>query len=294
MKKKAKALFVGLNTVDVQFFVRQFPKSNTKTKVENSEIASGGPATNASIAAAVLGCDSTLISPVGKHSLSQFLTDDITKYGVKLIDPVKGISTNAIFASIITNEGNGDRTIFSYMPEDSIDHFIEDLPIDLSDFDIALFDGFYPVMSSIILQELKRYGVTTVLDGGSWKPGMEKILPNIDIAILSNDFLPPFCETKYDTINLLQSYNIKSIAITNGQNPILVYDGRMFSEIRVRQVNAIDMLGAGDIFHGAFVASYLKNNLLPEALKEAAWVASHSCTYRGTRSWIEEYKMIGA
>ncbi len=294
MEKKAKALFVGLNTVDVQFFVQQFPKSNTKTKVENSEIASGGPATNASIAAAVLGCDSTLISPVGKHSLSQFLTDDITRYGVKLIDPVKDMSTSAVFASIITDEGNGDRTIFSYMPEGNIDHFVDDLPISLSDFDIALFDGFYPVMGSVILKELKQHGITTVFDGGSWKPGLEKILPNIDIAILSNDFLPPLCETKYDTINFLQSYNIRSIVITDGQNPILVYDSKMFSEIKVRPVNAIDTLGAGDIFHGAFVAGYLKNNMLTEALQEAAWVASHSCTYRGTRSWIEEYKMANA
>ena len=51
---KIKALFVGLNTVDIQFIVKSFPKANTKTKAHSNEISAGGPATNASVASAVV------------------------------------------------------------------------------------------------------------------------------------------------------------------------------------------------------------------------------------------------
>jgi sugar/nucleoside kinase (ribokinase family) len=292
MENKEKALFVGLNTVDVQFFVQKYPQSNTKTKTDNNEISAGGPATNASIAASHLNCDSTLITPIGKHALSQFLIDDISNNKVDLIDPINNLKGAPVFASIITDESNGDRTIFSSMPENSSDRFIDDLSIDLSTFNIALFDGFYPEMSKLILKELKKFNVPKVLDGGSWKPGMEKILPYIDIAILSNDFIPPLCETKYDIINFLQSFNIKHIAITNGNKPILMYDNKFFCEIEVPQVKVADTLGAGDFFHGAFIAFFLSEGNFELALREAAWVASQTCKHKGTRSWLKELEPV--
>jgi sugar/nucleoside kinase (ribokinase family) len=292
MEKKVKALFVGLNTVDIQFFVKGYPKSNTKTKARKNEIATGGPATNASITAACLGAETTLITPIGKHSFSQFIKSDIKSHQVNIIDPMENLDGEPVFASIITDELNGDRTIFSYMPENSSDQFIEKLPIDLSEFDIALFDGFFHEMSRLILKELKKHKVSTVLDGGSWKPGIEKILPYIDIAVLSNDFRPPLCETKYEAINCLQSYYIKQIAITNGNNSIVIYDDKIFHEIPVPKVQVKDTLGAGDIFHGAFCFYYACNNDLLKALKEAADVAAYSCKSYGTRNWIKDFNLV--
>lgn len=294
MENNENALFVGLNTVDVQFFVQKYPQSNTKTKAENNEISAGGPATNAAIAASHLNCNTTLVTPIGKHALAQFLIDDISNNEVKLIDPLKGAKGTPVFASIITDKSNGDRTIFSTIPENRADHFIDELAIDFSKFNIALFDGFYPEMSKLILKELKKHSIPKVLDGGSWKPGMENILPYIDIAILSNDFKPPLCETKYDIINFLQSFNIKYIAITNGAKPILMYEDKIFREIEVPQVSVIDTLGAGDFFHGAFTAFYLSENNFELALREAAFFASQTCKYRGTRSWLKEMEQVKA
>ena len=44
-----KALFVGLTTVDIQFFTDFYPKENSKTKATNHAFFAGGPATNAAI-----------------------------------------------------------------------------------------------------------------------------------------------------------------------------------------------------------------------------------------------------
>lgn len=292
MEKKVRALFVGLNTVDIQFFVNGYPKSNTKTKASKNEITAGGPATNASLTAACLGAETTLITPIGNHPLAQFIRDDIESHQVKIVDPIENLDGQPVFASIITDEVNGDRTIFSYMPENSADHFIENLPVDFSKFDIALFDGFFPEMSSLILKEIKKYNIPAVFDGGSWKNGLEKVLPCIDIAILSNDFRPPLCETKYEAINCLQPYNIKQIAITNGNNPIVIYDDKIFDEIRVSQVDVTDTLGAGDVFHGAFCYYYAQEKNLNSALKEASDVAAFSCQSRGTRNWMKEFGLV--
>ncbi|MDJ0536213.1 MAG: PfkB family carbohydrate kinase [Xenococcaceae cyanobacterium MO_207.B15] len=49
-------------------------------------------------------------------------------------------------------------------------------------------------------------------------------------------------------------------------------------------MKAVDTLGAGDIFHGAF-CNYILQEDFPTALFLAAQMASKSCQFFGTRSW---------
>jgi len=287
MNNKVKALFVGLNTIDLQFFVQGYPMANTKTKASKNEITAGGPATNAAIACSHLGAETHLVTPIGAHSLSRFVADDIINYGVKLIDPIENIDSKPVFASVITNELNGERTIFSYHPEHEHKLIMEELNLGkLSNFNIAMFDGFYPELSINIAKELRKNGVTTVLDGGSWKPGIEELLPLIDIAICSNDFTPPGRISKKSVVDVLNNYSIDKIAITRGEKSILAYTTNMRFELQIPKVEAKDTLGAGDFFHGAFCYYYAVNNDFELALKAASTIASKSCCYCGTREWM--------
>ena len=51
---KKNGLFLGLTTIDIQYFVDSFPASNVKVKTHPPEIMVGGPATNAAVAFAHL------------------------------------------------------------------------------------------------------------------------------------------------------------------------------------------------------------------------------------------------
>jgi sugar/nucleoside kinase (ribokinase family) len=286
---KYRALFVGLNTIDMQFFVEGFPCPNSKTKAHRNEIASGGPATNAAIVCAALGVETTLLSPIGKHSLSRFLTDDIVKHGVKLIDPIDNIESKPVFASIITDEINGERTVFSYHPENEYEHLLNELNIEnFEDFDIALFDGFYPDLAIPIAKKLKSLNIPTVLDGGSWKPGLDQLLPYIDIAICSNDFSTPFVISRDELIESLQQLGVQHIAITRGEKSILSNTSGKTFNIEVPKVDVVDTLGAGDFFHGAFCCYFATGMDFTTALRKAGIVAAESCRFHGTRSLLKQ------
>lgn len=291
MDEHVRALFIGLNTIDMQFFVEEFPRENSKIKAHNNEVAPGGPATNAAIACAFLGAETTLVTPIGKHSLSRFIEEDISRHKVKLIDPIKNIESKPVFASIITNEINGERTIFSYHPQKNQQQLLQEIELgDLKQFDIAMFDGFYPEFSTLLAQQLKQSGVTTVLDGGSWKPGIEDLLPHIDFAICSNDFIIPQTNNVIERANRLFEYGIKSIAFTRGKSSILSFHNDItLKKIEVPKISARDTLGAGDIFHGAFCYYYAFQPNFEQALKNAASIAAISCKYRGTRSWMNNF-----
>lgn len=291
MDEQVRALFIGLNTVDMQFFVEGFPEENSKTKAHNNEVSSGGPATNAAIACAFLGAETTLVTPIGKHSLSRFIEEDISRHQVKLIDPIENIESKPIFASIITNEINGERTIFSYHPEKNEKQLLEEIELgDLKQYDIAMFDGFYPEFSTVLARQLKQSGVTTVLDGGSWKPGIEDLLPHIDLAICSNDFIVPQTNSFIERANRMFDYGIECIAITRGESSILSFhNDTTLKEIEVPKISARDTLGAGDIFHGSFCYYYAFQPNFEQALKNAASIAAISCKHRGTRSWMKHF-----
>jgi sugar/nucleoside kinase (ribokinase family) len=51
-------------------------------------------------------------------------------------------------------------------------------------------------------------------------------------------------------------------------------------------VEAVDTLGAGDIFHGAFCHAYAGGLGFSASLASAAEVASRACAFWGPRAWI--------
>jgi sugar/nucleoside kinase (ribokinase family) len=153
-------------------------------------------------------------------------------------------------------------------------------------------------ISEAIAPQAQAKNIPVVMDGGSWKTGFEKVLPFIDYAICSANFYPPSCQNKADIFEYLKSYSIPQIAITQGDKPIQ-YVGQNYSgEIMIDPINAVDTLGAGDIFHGAFchfIVNQLKNSAQPilendfrEALIFSAKIAGQSCLSFGTRSWMKK------
>lgn len=279
-------LFFGLTTVDLQFLVDAYPASNTKVKATKNGIYAGGPAANAAVAFQYAGGDARLYSVIGNHTLRDFILADLKKSGVEVYDLLPQKPTEPVFASIITSEKSGDRTILSYHPQmDSSE--IKPSGYATNDVQIALFDGFYMAGAIAFARELKKNNIPLVLDGGSWKEGMEELLPLMDMVICSGDFFPPGTKSHKEVIRYIKNAGITKIAITRGAKPVLFNSQNAAGEVYVEKTNVIDTLGAGDFFHGAFCYHYLQSNDFLEALQRASEIASFSCTAFGTRSWMK-------
>ena len=72
-----KGLFVGLNTIDLQFMVKESSVPNTKIKAENYCLHVGGPATNAAVAFAHLGGNATLLTSIGQHQFTNLIKSEL-------------------------------------------------------------------------------------------------------------------------------------------------------------------------------------------------------------------------
>ncbi|MCC3571999.1 MAG: sugar kinase [Microcoleus sp. PH2017_40_RAT_O_B] len=279
-------LFLGLATLDLIYLASKPPGENQKVVAVDSTIAAGGPATNAAVAFSGLGNAAVLAGVLGTHAIAQLIRADLAEYNVRIMDLQPGRSHSPPVSSIIVTQATGDRAVISVNATKSqVDSQAINRDI-LTSVNIILFDGHQIPASQEIAQLAQSKNIPIVLDGGSWKPGLEKILPFVEWAVCSDNFHPPDCHNSEQVFAYLSAAGIPNIAITRGEKPIQYLCKGSFGSVEVPQIQAADTLGAGDIFHGAFCHYILQKNFT-NALSAAAKTASDSCKYFGTRQWIK-------
>ena len=280
----ARGLFVGLTTVDIFNIVDRHPLPNQKIVAQRQDVYAGGPAANAAVAFCAYDNEADLFTGVGDHATAKLALEDLQYHRVNVLDYAASPDELPVLSTIIVDSSSGSRCVVYSSPSTRV--LAPDQPYDqiVSDTQLILFDGFY-LEHAISIAEAADDGPLTVLDGGSWKEGLEELLPYIDYAICSADFSPPGCSSSDDLLDYLEDNGIRAAAISRGAEPIIYRFKGHQDQIPVPQVEAIDTLGAGDILHGTFCHHILANSF-PKSLEMAAYSASHSCLSDGTRTWM--------
>lgn len=284
-----KALFAGLTTVDIFHYVDCYPASNSKTIAKKQMMLAGGPAANAAVAYQVLGGEAKLVSKIGAHPLASIAYDDLIKHNIRLVDLAKNSIAPPAVSSIIISQDSGDRSVVYKGLEDGGKPRSDDLDLLLDEVSLVMVDGHMLQESVILAQEAKKRGLKVVFDGGSWKHGLEELLPFVDTAVCSGQFYSSQNKSLDETAEFLENRGVREIAFTRNAEPIVTYlQGEKYC-IKVPQVNSVDTLGSGDILHGALCYYILQKGFI-DSLKEASKIASLSCAFYGTREWIDFWR----
>lgn len=281
-----RGLFVGLTTLDFIYAIEHYPQANQKVVATDYLTAAGGPVTNAAVAFSYFGNRGQLLTVLGQHSLNQLIKADLNNYPLNLIDLLPKKTDSPPVSSIIVTTATGERSVISINAKKSQGNKSQIPEAILSDIDIVLIDGHQMEVSWVLAEAAKRKQIPVVIDGGSWKLNFDRVLPYVDYAICSANFYPPQCRDAEDVFEFLQSMGISYIAITNGDKAIQYRDRGKAATISIPAIEAVDTLGAGDIFHGAF-CHYILQEDFPTALASAAQIAGRSCQFFGTRSWYD-------
>ncbi len=288
-EERKKGLFVGLCTKDILYYTDDLPVHNHKSKTEDFATYIGGPAANAAITYAALGGDATLATCLGDSTESRAMIEELNGYGVKVLNYSEYETVPNTACIVVSSDGK--RTILSGQHKFEVNR-----EYDLSDYEFVLFDCNQQEISLDVLECLRMSEEkTVVLDAGSLKPNIEKFLERADVVIASEDFKDAAGNTIFE-----MECNAAHKAITRGEKPIMYRgteteqedcadsNGKKTKELSVELVKAVDTLGAGDIFHGAFCYGYFeKGYSCEEALIFAGKVASESVKYRGPREWMK-------
>jgi sugar/nucleoside kinase (ribokinase family) len=286
-----KGVFLGLTTADIVYYVPHHLERNQKLKAERQLAYAGGPATNAAVTFAAFDNDASLITGLGLHPLAHVAKADLSDHKVHLIDCTDQPRRPPILSAIIVDLSSGERSVvysntdLRKLRQDAVNEST------LEYADILMLDGYYLPQAIQLARWAKPLRIPVVLDGGTWKEGLDKLLPLVDFAVCSSAFTPPGCTDTDSVITRLRADGIENIAITRDGDPIIAHTEGRTCELPVMAIKAVDTLGAGDIFHGAFCHYILEHDFLL-SLERAGEVASLSCTSLGTRAWIEQEKFV--
>ncbi len=283
--QRPHGLFVGLATLDLIVEVGKLPGPNEKVRGSRRILCAGGPATNAALTFAHLGGRATLAAAVGRGPAADLVRTELAAAHVALIDLSPDALDALAIASILVQTRTGERSVVSAPGRTEV-AISTPASSAATMADIMLADGHALVCARVCAAAAHQAGVPVVLDAGSWKPGLEDLLGLTDIALCSADFALP-ASARGDVLAELVTKGVAHAAVSHGGRPIEWRSGVTGAgTIQPPAVHAVDTLGAGDIWHGAFCWHWLHGRDFPGALAAAALVAAYSCEFFGPREWM--------
>jgi sugar/nucleoside kinase (ribokinase family) len=140
----------------------------------------------------------------------------------------------------------------------------------------------------------KDAGVKVILDAGSPRKELTKILSLVDYPVVSESFCKTYLSTSsYEKgLEKLMNFGATAAVITCGAKGCYGADENGVIYQPPFNVEIIDTTGAGDVFHGAFIYSLLQNWSLEKNLEFSSAAAAINCTHLGGRAGIPGIKKI--
>lgn len=275
-----KVLCIGHATYDIMIDMNDYPKENTKNRINKMVGCSGGQASNAAYLLGKWGIETYFMGIIGNDYYGQFVKNEFNKIGVNT--NYLEMNGRTTISYIIVNSKNGSRTPLTYHPTDLQ---MNDIDENINP-DIILMDGYEAHIATRLLD--KYPNCISVLDAEKNIPEVIELAKKVTYVVSSKVFLESFSNIKIvnrETLNKAMNYAsqyFNNIIVTL-EDKGCAYKDTIIPSIKV---NAVDSTGAGDIFHGAFVYGLTQGWNMDKILKFSNIAGALSVTKLGSRNSV--------
>jgi sulfofructose kinase len=255
-------LCAGIAVEDFIFKVDRFPAPGAKIYAETLTATMGGCAANAAVAVARLEGRARFAGPVGTDDASRRIIEGLTRAGVET-SGIVAVDGGSVSVSGIFIDSDGEKMVATRRGEKLAGALPRDPARMVADVDVVMADNRFPEFIAPILQAARRRGIPVVLHGDR---AAEPSDPLFDIAshvVFSSEALRAF------------------LAVTNGPEDIFWLEDGAPRRMPAFAIAAIDTLGAGDVFHGAFALALAEGRDPVAAMRFGAASAALKCTRFG-------------
>ncbi|MCK5697461.1 MAG: ketohexokinase [Gammaproteobacteria bacterium] len=281
----AKILCVGIATVDIVNEVAMYPTEDDEIRIVTQDKRRGGNAANTAVILSQLGHECYWAGTLVKEIDCHIILDDFKRYQVNdqfchFLEQGK-VPTSYI----VLSQATASRTIshFRDLPEYDFSEFKK---IPLEAFEHIHFEGRNIDQSLKMMHYAKYNYPKKMLSVELEKPrkGSEQLIDNADIIIFSKNYARQY---GFDSAQaFLQSFNDeqsthKILICAWGDSGAVALVKRIIYHQEAIKVNAVDTLGAGDVFNAGIIDQLLTHNNISLCLKHACQLAAMQCTKKG-------------
>lgn len=268
--------------MDHVYAVAQFPVRPTKTLAHGYQAKGGGMAANAAVALARLGASVRFYGAVGDDAAGRAVRDQLGAEGIDLsgLQSVAGAATSS---SAIIVDGRGERHIFNHAG-DALARASAPAPESFAACMAVLVDPRWVAGARAALLWARAQGRISVLDADVAPPDdLSALVPLAAWVAFSEPGLAawaPDCDVA-GGLRRARDQGAQHAVVTLGERGVQWLEADRIVTCPAFAVDAVDTLGAGDVFHGALVLALARG--LPEhaAVRYASAAAALKCTRSG-------------
>ncbi len=264
--------------------------------IQQTSWQGGGKVASALAAVGQLGGIASMTGMIGADTYGDFLLDDFHYYHVDTSHMIQD-GKNA-FSVVLSDKVTKGRNILG-RPSTSRAYTLEDIdPAFIASHDILHLERADEI-SHRLADIIHEAGGLVAFDGDGYSEATQAMLPKIDIFIGSEFYYNSLFgegasadSSKYEqNLATVRALGPKITVFTFGDkgSAVLSDDGYYFAP--GYSVEVVDTVGAGDVYHGAYLFAIAKGMNPADSAQFANAVAALKCTGIGGRSAIPNYEM---
>ncbi|XP_062909883.1 ketohexokinase isoform X3 [Mobula hypostoma] len=290
--KEKQILCIGLVCLDIINVVDKFPVEDTDTRCISQRWQRGGNASNSCTVLSILGAPCGFMGSLAPGRVSDFICDDLRRYGIDVTVIVHAESS--LPASIvISNINNGLRTILHTnrnLPDVTAKDFGK---IDLTRYKWIHWEGRNASEQIAMMEQVEQYNanvpveqrITTSVEIEKTREELYQLFRHGDVVFVSKDIARHFgYNSASEAVKGLYSrvkpgaYLICAWAEegADAMGPDGVFHSNAFPPKRL-----VDTLGAGDTFNAAVIFAFCNGKSIQEALTFGCQIAGKKCGIQG-------------
>ncbi len=263
---------------------RQHELMHALGDIPDHHLACGGSAANSMIIARYLGAEGFYTCKIANDKAGDFYYKDMKKAGLDNTFDHKGREDGLTGKCLVMVTPDADRTMNTFLgiSESLSVAQLHEPALLVSDY---LYIEGYLMTSPTALGAVKQAYATAKANGvktaislsdpfvvGHFRAQFNEILSQgVDLVFANEEEALSYTnsQTLSGAIAGLQAV-AKAFVITRGPHGSIVFDGGSVVEVEPMKVEAIDMLGAGDMYAGAFLAGVTKYGMSMQQAGELA------------------------
>ncbi len=278
-------LCIGMPVRDLTFRTPAVPARGSKENATGFGEICGGNALNAAIAIVRLGGRATLCGPMGDAGeiSARFIYEQMAHEGIDTtyLIHMPGLATSI---SAVMIDPTGERTIVTFRDPELWNVKLPDADTLLGDCQAILVESRCAGFCTDLCAEAVRRGIPVIVDADRAMSLSEGLLAASSHLVFSSEPLQETAGTADDgeALRKIAKLTRSFLAGTRGPRGTIWLDEKgELRETPAFPVHTLDTLGAGDVFHGAFVLAVTEKQELRRALRFASAAAALKCTRFG-------------
>lgn len=263
-RKNIDIVGIGASTLDRFIVVDHYPTGREVQQVVSSTTDGGGPVATALAVAGKYGARTAMIDSIGDDMVGRHILDDFEIYNVNTEAIQVESGAHSGVATILVKHSTGERAVFFERSTATEPVFLDAHKQLIESAYILHINGRHRQLMRSAMDVAKEVGTIISLDGGAqrYDGDMKLITEASHIVIVARDYAEKYTGTTdlEKACRIIHDRGVLIAGVTDGANgSYFVWpDGTSYRCKPFSQATVVDTTGAGDSFHGAFLAMLTK------------------------------------